>query len=275
MDASNAYNSKICGISVTLSLQAGIRVGNAAVVTDCSVSVCGLGIVAGNECVFERCIATQSLSGDGFEVGTFGTLSMCVSSRGAGAGFDLRSGSVVRACVANGNAGTGFLTVGSSIVECAAVANGGDGFDDAASTLERCESRSNGGNGFDLTSSVIRGCKSGENAQHGILATNTCIVAWNTCWSNRSAGTGAGIRVEQTRCRIEDNVCTNNDIGIDCIGFDTFLARNLCKDNTTNWNVAAGNACLVVQATETVAAIVGNSGGLSPGTSNPFANFTY
>lgn len=275
VDASNAYNSKISGISVTLCVQAGIKVGNAAVVTDCSVSLCATGFSAGDECVFERCIATQSLSGDGFDVGSFGSLAKCVSSRGAGIGFDVGGSGSIRACVANENAGSGFSTGESVIVECLAQANGVHGFSDVASTIDRSDSRANSANGFDLTSSVIRGCKATENTQNGILARNTCTVARNTCYTNGSGGIGAGIRVEQTRNRVEDNVCTNNDIGIDCVGLDTFLARNLCKDNTTNWNIAAGNVCLVVQATETIAAIVGNAGGLSPGSSSPFANFTY
>lgn len=275
VDASNSFNVRVSNVKVTLCVQAGIKVGHAAAVTDCSVSLCASGIKAGNECILERCHATQSLSGDGFDIGSFSVLSMCVASRGSGIGFDVGASCLIRGCVANENGVSGFSTSDSSIVECLAQANGSHGFSDVASIIERCESRSNGASGFNLLSTIIRGCLASANTQHGIVATNTCIVTGNLCGINGTGGIGAGIRVVEARNRIEDNVCTNNDVGIDCIGFDTFLARNLCKDNGTNWNVAAGNVCLVVQATETVAAIVGNSGGLSPGSSNPFANFTY
>ena len=53
-----------------------------------------------------------------------------------------------------------------------------------------------------------------------------------------------------------------------------FIARNTCSGNTTNWDVVAANACLVV-STPANAAILGDNGGVSPGSTDPNANFTY
>ncbi|MCP9874368.1 hypothetical protein [Synechococcus sp. Cruz CV-v-12] len=53
------------------------------------------------------------------------------------------------------------------------------------------------------------------------------------------------------------------------------ISRNTCSGNTVNWQVAAGNICLVLVATPTPAVISGDSGGTSPGSTNPIANYTY
>ena len=61
--------------------------------------------------------------------------------------------------------------------------------------------------------------------------------------------------------------------GILINGANNYIARNTCSNNTLNWSVVANNACLVVAAT-LAGAISGNNGGLSPGATNPHANFT-
>ncbi len=62
--------------------------------------------------------------------------------------------------------------------------------------------------------------------------------------------------------------------GIVATGNNNFIARNTASSNTLNWEIAAGNVCLVVQAV-TGSAISGDSGGTSPGSTNPNANFTH
>ncbi|MCA9306586.1 MAG: hypothetical protein KDA16_08630 [Phycisphaerales bacterium] len=52
------------------------------------------------------------------------------------------------------------------------------------------------------------------------------------------------------------------------------VVRNTCSGNATNWIVAAGNVCLVVQAA-TGGAFSGNAGGTSPGALVPHTNFSY
>ncbi|MGP1347457.1 MAG: hypothetical protein ACTS3F_12435, partial [Phycisphaerales bacterium] len=66
----------------------------------------------------------------------------------------------------------------------------------------------------------------------------------------------------------------NNDAGIVCSSSGNFIARNTCSGNATNWDIAANNKCLVVNGAN-AAAILGDAGGVSPGSTNPNANYTY
>jgi len=69
--------------------------------------------------------------------------------------------------------------------------------------------------------------------------------------------------------RIENNLVTNNDKGFDV------TASGSASGNTVNWDIVAGNACLVIKATSTTGAINGDSGGVAPGSTDPNANFTH
>ena len=93
----------------------------------------------------------------------------------------------------------------------------------------------------------------------------------NACTGNVP---GAGILATSDANRIENNNVTDNQNGIDIDGAGNFIIRNVCSDNVTNWQVAANNVVLVITA-GTAAAFTGDNGGASPGSTNPFANFTY
>ncbi|MDO8631854.1 MAG: hypothetical protein Q7R41_15310, partial [Phycisphaerales bacterium] len=64
------------------------------------------------------------------------------------------------------------------------------------------------------------------------------------------------------------------DRGIDVDGTGNIIVRNTCSGNATNWDIVAGNVSLVVQGVAG-AAILGNTGGVAPGSTDPNANFTY
>lgn len=64
--------------------------------------------------------------------------------------------------------------------------------------------------------------------------------------------------------RIEGNNCVGADRGLDVDVAGNILVKNTSSGNTTDWDVVAGNVCLVVQGVAG-AAIVGNSGGGCPG----------
>jgi len=85
---------------------------------------------------------------------------------------------------------------------------------------------------------------------------------------------GAGIYAASGN-RIEENVVSDNDVGIRVASGPNFIARNRARGNTQNWSVASGNVCLVVTATKTTGAISGDAGGVAPGSTDPNANFTY
>jgi len=85
---------------------------------------------------------------------------------------------------------------------------------------------------------------------------------------------GAGIHLTGFDNRVERNNCRNADRGIDVDSAGNILSSNTCSGNTTNWDVVAGNVCLVVQGTS-AGAILGNTGGSAPGSTDPNANLTY
>lgn len=194
----------------------------------------------------------------GIVVGDQAVVRSCVSTNNNFSGISTGDGSLVESCVASDNATRGIV-VGdrSSVLTCVSTSNDGAGisvFNEC--TVAECTVSSNGLAGISVFSSrnVIRG---------------------NTCTSNGAVGNGAGIDVSFGPNRIEGNNCTGSDVGIRATAGGNFIARNTCSGNTVNWSITAGNVCLVVNAAAAGAAINGNAGGVSPGSSDPNANFTY
>jgi nitrous oxidase accessory protein NosD len=74
--------------------------------------------------------------------------------------------------------------------------------------------------------------------------------------------------------RIEGNHFEANEIGVQAFTAGNFIARNTCAGNDMNWSVVSGNVCFVVNAV-TSGTVGGDSGGVSPGTTSPWANFTF
>lgn len=232
-------------------------------------------------------------------IGTFfSTITRCVVQNNGSHGIDCRTGAVIASCIASNNGGDGISADGSaSVADCSAYENGGDGvsasdssvvarctaYNNAASgiTLNTtgsatdCVVQTNGGHGISTNDGcTIVSCAARFNTLDGIRVTDDCIVRDNACTNNGAAsGSGAGVHAVGLGNRIEGNRCANADIGIDVDSADNFIARNTCGGNTTNWAIAAGNACLVVVVTPNVA-FSGDSGGTSPGSTNPNANFT-
>jgi parallel beta-helix repeat protein len=200
----------------------------------------------------------------------------CTAVNNGGVGIQVSVNSTVSGCSARGNGSQGILVgTGSILTGCVTRDNGGDGFlVSNNSAIHACVSYSNGGIGIQATTScTITGCNANSNSIHGILINSGCLVTGNTCTFNSAPG-AAGIRASSGDNRIEDNHCTSNNIGISAGSGGNFIARNTCRSNTTNWTVAANNACLVINAT-LAPVINGNSGGTSPGSTNPNANYTY
>ena len=107
------------------------------------------------------------------------------------------------------------------------------------------------------------------------MSTNS-TVRGNQCTLNgNSTNDGAGIHATGSDNRIEDNNCSDADRGIDIDAAGNIIFRNTCSGNTLNWDVAAGNVCLVISGVAGLGAISGDSGGVSPGSTNPNANYTY
>ena len=186
---------------------------------------------------------------------------------------------VVMNCSADQNGGFGInaTSLSSTISNCGAQRNTDFGIRCAQGcTISNSWASGNTGGGFLIGSgSTITNCSAVVNTGDGISVSFGSIVSGNTCLSNGlAAGNGAGIHITGSDNRVEANNCAGNDRGIDVDGLGNFITRNICSGNTTNWDVAAGNVCLVVNAA-TAGAILGNSGGVAPGSTDPNANFTY
>jgi parallel beta-helix repeat protein len=240
-----------------------------------------------------------SAVGFGF-VGVFGTRVEGVFARNNGNnGFSLSSASVVSNCCASGNVGMGISAGGGSTLDnCTAISNGFYGFSVGSGSslincsassntyhgfatfsncvISNCTSSSNGNHGFSLHfNDTISSCTANLNAADGIRAPDGCLIVDNNLVSNGlNAGDGAGIHLTGLDNRVERNNCRSSDRGIDVDSAGNFLSNNTCSGNTTNWDVVSGNICLVVQGTS-AGAILGNTGGTAPGSTDPNANFTY
>ena len=167
--------------------------------------------------------------------------------------------------------------------DCLATHNMSNGI--VAATYSRIENNyvaENRGQGIRVTSSgsTIQNNTVFLNYFHGIWAGSEGFIRNNHLTRNGSSGDGrgGGIYVSGPDNRIEGNTCTLNGQGILVEGTQAtgnILIGNTCSGNATNWNVRSGNVCLVVSAATHATAIAGDSGGASPGSTNPWANFTF
>jgi parallel beta-helix repeat protein len=225
-------------VTVTGCGQTAIRVGDDARVARCTVAdSSGLGIWSGRGIV-DSCNVSNVV--DNGIIGLNRLLvTNCTVSGVSGefaVGIYVGAHSIVRNCTATGNSNTGIFAV------------------------EWC---------------IVEGCLASDNII-GIQVSIDCIVQRNNCTYNRGPE-GVGILVNSESCRVEENHCSGNTVGIKSdptYGINNFIARNTCMRNTTDFNIAAGNVCLVVAAA-TGGAINGSSGGVSPGSTNPNANYTH
>ncbi len=204
-------------------------------------------------------VTAADCTGVGIQTGPSASVSRCAARDCGIGGFVLLQGSVITHCSARECGGPGFLTNGQGVVfsECSAFSNTGNGFSASGlnSLVSSCVASNNIGNGFSIGSnSSIVGCVAGSNGA--------------------GTGDGAGIVITGSDNRIEGNNCLDNDRGIDANSGGNFITRNTCSGNTTNWDVAAGNVALVVNAAGG-GAFTGNAGGAAPGSTDPNANFSY
>jgi parallel beta-helix repeat protein len=281
-----------CTANHNLSLYA-IFASRGSSLTDCSASDNqGYGIYAENGSNLHGCAAYNnegdygihtgegsSLSGctarnnqtNGIYTGVGSTLDGCTAIRNKGNfGIRVESGSNLRGCTAYGNTGTGSLSYGifadqgSSVVGCTARYN---------SNTNSPSTSSHGIGIFVNDDSLVKDCIVSNNRGDGIRVSADSSVIGNTCYRN-GTGDGAGIRVKHQDNRIEGNTLTHNNYGIKVDTHSNFITRNTASGNDSNWEIAAGNICLVVVGT-TGSSISGDSGGTAPGSTDPNANFTY
>ena len=274
-----------CLALLSLGESDGIAVGPGSLVESCSASNCGgKGIATGLNALVRGC----HTSGNGREgILTEGQSAViaCTASTNGAAGIDAGYGSAVTSCSCCNNVGDGILcTTAAAISDCTARNNGRDGISaSVGSTIQRCSASYNLRDGIrlfdpfvaDTDGGVVTDCVTTRNSQHGIHVRGGVSVRNNQCSRNGEGNTSyAGIRITGTACIITGNNCNLNGTGIRAMGTGNFFERNVCSSNAQNWSIVANNKCLVVNGVN-AAAITGDSGGTSPGSTNPYANYTY
>lgn len=196
----------------------------------------------------------------------------CTANQNGNSGISVSRNGVVDRCVALDNATIGIICGNaSSITHCLSQDNGADGFfGNIGCTINACSAFNNRSDGIVVgTGSVVTGCVANENIAVGIIASSGSLVHANACRAN-----GTGIQTSGADSRLERNNCVFNTTGFSVPGSGNFIVANTCSGSTTNWNIATGNVCVVIQATTSIA-ILGNAGGVSPGSSNPNTNYTF
>lgn len=208
--------------------------------------------------------SVRSWGGDGVDLG----FAPSIASRlrdltcSANAGFGVRSGfnAIVSDCVASQNTGGGFtIASGTQMIRCTAAVNGAIGVN-AGGT------------------SVIADCLIERNTDDGVRATSDCTIRGNTCIANGfGAGDGAGIHLSGGGNRVEGNLCSDNDRGVDTDSGGNFIVRNTCAGNTTAYFLAANNVFgpIVDRRAPASAGVNGFAAPSSLGSTDPNANFSY
>jgi parallel beta-helix repeat protein len=228
----------------------------------------------------------SGMGGDGIDlvVGSTGTNALIediIVSNCTTGGIRTVFGTVVRNCVATtcGNSSTtgGFILNGGSIAEaCTAYQNNGNGFNTSASTLRGCAATLNKFSGIVVSNGTIAvHCSASTNDTNGFLVTSDSLVLECVSDSNGLVSGGAGIQVTGNDNRIERNNCSDNQRGIEVSSGGNFITGNICSGSAVlNWDIDANNKILVVNGVN-AGAFTGNSGGVSPGSTDPNANYTY
>ncbi|MGH7133704.1 MAG: right-handed parallel beta-helix repeat-containing protein [Phycisphaerales bacterium] len=244
------------GVSVESCSGYGIRVGPQSHLRECVAIDNSIGMFAGDGSCIRDCRAAAN-SSIGISTGDACTISGCASFDNGSDGISAGTSCVLTACACKSNTANGIRTSNTAtVIGCSAEFNDADGISASYN-------------------STIVDCTAFANESDGISAQRACLIQRNSCISNGSETAGSGIRVTFDECRIEGNNCIRNYRGIYVSGPNNFIAANTCSHSTlVNWEIDAGNQCLVVVGVN-AAAISGDSGGSSPGSTNPWANFTF
>jgi hypothetical protein len=234
----------------------GIEVQSGGVITDCSVynsTVSTAAIRGETGTTIARSTAYLNDTPAGITCGLGGTISHCAArsnthSSIVSSGISAGSGSTVITCSADQNLSTAAALTGATGAGIAGGAN---------TTILDCTARANTGDGIRLSGgSLARG--------------NNCID------NGVGTGVGAGIHAATNgNNRIEGNTVTGNDTGLDVDLGGNFIVRNTATDNTSNYEIAAGNAVGTIVATPASIAISGSTGGAGVGSTDPWANFSF
>jgi len=211
----------------------------------------------------------------GMLTGANSVVTNCGAHLNGSHGIFVTSGTVLD-CSARNNTNVGIVCFDGCVIANSSAGNNGTGVSlGDGNSITDCAVHDNNGIGIDASEgNTIINCSVSRNTLDGIRVFNSNTIRSNNCYRNGDGGDGAGIHAEGSDNRIDLNNSTFADRGIDVDFAGNFITRNTCSGNTTNWDVIVNNNLLVVIAVD-AAAVVGNSGGVSPGSTDPNANYSY
>jgi parallel beta-helix repeat protein len=257
--------------------QAGISVGEGWHIDSCNVhdgtGTSSTGISAGSGSVISHSSAVAN-TGVGISIGDGATVVDCSAVGNlATAGINAGSGCTLTHCTARGNTSTGVNSAGiitasgCTITACTVHAN--TNTNGTPTTLS-------GAGIITGTRTVIQNCSIAFNKSDGINAADNCSIIANAANGNGNGGDGAGIHINGSNSRIEDNNVTGNDRGIDIDGTGNLIIKNSARGNTgsgtpsANFDIAASNSFGPIANVSGVGDISATANA-----NHPWVNFSY
>ncbi len=203
----------------------GLVLGRSGVIRNCAAEGnAGTGIITpDHRCVILSSAATRN-GGRGIHGGVATTIGDCTATENAGHGLYAGFGSVVRGCTAAYNGTNGiYADTGTTVTDCSATFNGQAGI-------------------YGWYKCAIERCTASQNTGDGIAVVGKCRVVGNTVGGYGAGSSPAGIRVSNSANRVEGNLVTDCTLGIQVQGASNLIVRNSASLNTTNFDIAPGNA---------------------------------
>ncbi|MEM7395846.1 MAG: right-handed parallel beta-helix repeat-containing protein, partial [Verrucomicrobiota bacterium] len=240
--------------------------------------------------IFENLRVSQN-DGDGLVTDFNCLIVQCTAFSNGFDGLEGDDGTVIKTSTAGQNGDNGIQTSeGCTVVDCASFDNETDGFDiGAGSVINGCSATDNGIFGFDIAlgSQAIQ-CTAHDNISNGFDMASACILRDSIASLNGGHGVRVfansyvthckfhendldGMRISSTDCHISDNQTTDNDqTGIAATSSGSFIVRNTCSGNVTNYNIDPN--CSFGPIVD-----ITNAGDLTSVSNSvhPLANFTY
>jgi parallel beta-helix repeat protein len=200
---------------------------------------------------------------NGIFSGVSAQISNCQALDNDGYGFRASANARFVSCSADRNLNGGYYcqSVGNLFADCSAYDNGGDGiFTYGGTTINRCSLASNDRYGINADDGCnITDCAVYDNANDGIKAADGCTIERCTVSRNDGDGiqvvndcsierctidsnlSGSGIHVMGNDNAIERNTVTDCAKGLEIGGANNLVERNTVRNNTDNYDFAAGN----------------------------------
>ncbi len=236
----------------------------------------GDGIRGGFSCIIQSCAAFSNAQ-DGIEAGDNGLVVDCTARSNNAFGIIVSVSGVARGCTATFNGQHGISAGGGTVSHCDARGNTQNGINLIGGAAIACTAQTNAIGIRGSFGTVIRQCSAASNSSAGIEVETACYVADNNCYANASQAQfdGSNIHVTSVQNRIEGNLVTDSDRGIDVDAANNLIIRNTARGNTTNYDIVANNKVGAIVSAPNSGAISGSTGGAGVGTSDPWANLSF